>query len=216
MWFRGKTAYVWGLRYRWDPSLSRNLIPRFPHFVPPWRAEEYNWGLVWATLLHLSSVGKTKREPQQPKASVTAVAAPCNYRFHTLPTRQILQWVVHSTGGPVWILNCAECKYCTTEQRGGERPGQGCIIITVAKTPLLPPWCLGCRSGPAWWQLGIQSPDSWYSASSMIPRFILKLLPWSLSHRERERAFWFLEDISMIKTNKKHCNILGWGRSRMW
>ena len=32
MWFRGKTAYVWGLRYRWDPSLSRNLIPRFPHY----------------------------------------------------------------------------------------------------------------------------------------------------------------------------------------
>ena len=35
MRFRDKTAYVWGLRYRWDPSLSRNLIPRFPHFVPP-------------------------------------------------------------------------------------------------------------------------------------------------------------------------------------
>ena len=33
--FHGKTAYVWGLRYRWDPLLSRNLIPRFPHFVPP-------------------------------------------------------------------------------------------------------------------------------------------------------------------------------------
>ena len=34
--FRDKTAYVWGLRYRWDPSLSRNPVPRFPHFMPPW------------------------------------------------------------------------------------------------------------------------------------------------------------------------------------
>ena len=35
MQFRDKTAYVWGLRYRWDPSLSRNPVPRFPHFMPP-------------------------------------------------------------------------------------------------------------------------------------------------------------------------------------
>ena len=25
--FRDKTAYVWGLRYRWDPSLLRNPVP---------------------------------------------------------------------------------------------------------------------------------------------------------------------------------------------
>ena len=37
MQFRDKTAYVWGLRYRWDSSLSRNPVPRFPHFMPPWR-----------------------------------------------------------------------------------------------------------------------------------------------------------------------------------
>ena len=36
MQFHDKTAYVWGLRYRWDPSLSRNPVPRFPHFMPPW------------------------------------------------------------------------------------------------------------------------------------------------------------------------------------
>ena len=35
MQFRDKTAYVWGLRYRWDPLLSRNPVPRFPHFMPP-------------------------------------------------------------------------------------------------------------------------------------------------------------------------------------
>ena len=35
MQFCDKTAYVWGLRYRWDPLLSRNLIPWFPHFKPP-------------------------------------------------------------------------------------------------------------------------------------------------------------------------------------
>ena len=35
MQFRDKTAYVWGLSYRWDPSLSRNPVPWFPHFMPP-------------------------------------------------------------------------------------------------------------------------------------------------------------------------------------
>ena len=32
--FRDKTAYVWGLRYWWDPSLSRKPLPHFPHFMP--------------------------------------------------------------------------------------------------------------------------------------------------------------------------------------
>ena len=27
------------LCYRWDPSLSRNPVPRFPHFMPPWKQE---------------------------------------------------------------------------------------------------------------------------------------------------------------------------------
>ena len=36
MQFRDKTAYVWGLCYRWDPSLSRIPDPRIPHFMPPW------------------------------------------------------------------------------------------------------------------------------------------------------------------------------------
>ena len=40
MQFRDKTAYVWGLRYRWDPSLSRNPVPWFPHFMSPCREEE--------------------------------------------------------------------------------------------------------------------------------------------------------------------------------
>ena len=34
--FHDKTAYVWGLRYQWDPSLSRNPVSRFPHIMPPW------------------------------------------------------------------------------------------------------------------------------------------------------------------------------------
>ena len=37
MQFRDKTTYVWGLRYRRDPSLSRNQDPRIPHFMPPWQ-----------------------------------------------------------------------------------------------------------------------------------------------------------------------------------
>ena len=36
MQFHDKTAYVWGLRYRWDPSLSMNPVCRFAHFMPPW------------------------------------------------------------------------------------------------------------------------------------------------------------------------------------
>ena len=36
MQFHDKTAYVWGLRYRWDPSLSMNPVRRFAHFMPPW------------------------------------------------------------------------------------------------------------------------------------------------------------------------------------
>ena len=39
MQFCDKTAYVWGLRYWWDPSLSRNPFSRFPHFMPPWLVE---------------------------------------------------------------------------------------------------------------------------------------------------------------------------------
>ena len=30
-----KTAYIWGLRYQWDSSLSRKPLPCFPHFMPP-------------------------------------------------------------------------------------------------------------------------------------------------------------------------------------
>ena len=36
MQFRDKTAYVWGLCYRWDPTLSMNPVRRFAHFMPPW------------------------------------------------------------------------------------------------------------------------------------------------------------------------------------
>ena len=35
MQFHHKTAYVWGLCYRWDPLLSMNPVRRFAHFMPP-------------------------------------------------------------------------------------------------------------------------------------------------------------------------------------
>ena len=35
MQFHDKTAYVWGLCYRWDPSLSMIPVRRFAHFMPP-------------------------------------------------------------------------------------------------------------------------------------------------------------------------------------
>ena len=46
--FHDKTAYVWGLRYRWDPLLSRNLIPRFPHFKPPCDKDQWKDSLIRA------------------------------------------------------------------------------------------------------------------------------------------------------------------------
>ena len=36
MQFRDKTAYVWGLCYRWVPSLSMIPARRIAHFMPPW------------------------------------------------------------------------------------------------------------------------------------------------------------------------------------
>ena len=33
MQFHDKIAYVWGLRYRWDPSLLMNPVRRFAHFM---------------------------------------------------------------------------------------------------------------------------------------------------------------------------------------
>ena len=36
MQFHVKTAYVWGPRYQWDPSLLMNPARRFAHFMPPW------------------------------------------------------------------------------------------------------------------------------------------------------------------------------------
>ena len=49
-----KTAYVWGLPYRWDPSLSMNPVRRFTHFMPPctglfWTVLDCT-GLYWAVL----------------------------------------------------------------------------------------------------------------------------------------------------------------------
>ena len=48
MQFRDKTAYVWGLRYRWDPSLSMNPVRQFAHFMPPciW-VIEYTSTNIW-------------------------------------------------------------------------------------------------------------------------------------------------------------------------
>ena len=51
MHFRDKTAYVWGLRYRWDPLLSMNLICRFAHFMPPWPMG-FSWFQVGFSWFH--------------------------------------------------------------------------------------------------------------------------------------------------------------------
>ena len=48
MQFRDKTAYVWCLRYRWDPSLSRIPDPRIPHFMPPCTGQKkFTWIYSW-------------------------------------------------------------------------------------------------------------------------------------------------------------------------
>ena len=59
MQFRDKTAYVWGLRYRWDPSLSRNPVPRFPHFMPPCLSPEHlrePWKWIVSTFLLIDQI----------------------------------------------------------------------------------------------------------------------------------------------------------------
>ena len=62
--FRDKTAYVWGLRYRWDTLLSRNLIPRFPHFKPPWSMLKFFLGLFWTPGFWPTRYPKGHRFPQ--------------------------------------------------------------------------------------------------------------------------------------------------------
>ena len=48
MQFHDKTAYVWGLHYRWDPSLSMNPVRRFAHFMPPCFEVTNIWGeMMW-------------------------------------------------------------------------------------------------------------------------------------------------------------------------
>ena len=42
MQFRDKTAYVWGLSYRWDPSLSMSPVRWLVHFMHP----ACYWGLA--------------------------------------------------------------------------------------------------------------------------------------------------------------------------
>ena len=60
---RDKTVYVWGLRYRWDPSLSMNPVRRFAHFMSPWRtrrktysspSEQTPYLLLWNSVTDFS------------------------------------------------------------------------------------------------------------------------------------------------------------------
>ena len=66
MQFLDKTAYVWGLRYRWDPSLSMNPIRRFAYFMPPWSTlllRRFFWN-TWTSLkqIFLDSFCRTLSE----------------------------------------------------------------------------------------------------------------------------------------------------------
>ena len=53
MQFHDKTAYAWGLRYQWDPSLSMNPVRRFAHFMPPciWTRLKYQEQHVFVFLV---------------------------------------------------------------------------------------------------------------------------------------------------------------------
>jgi len=65
MQFHDKTAYVWGLCYRWDPSLLMNPVRRFAHFMPPCLQQSHtstntrythslllDWRLTWNIVGH--------------------------------------------------------------------------------------------------------------------------------------------------------------------
>ena len=58
-----KQAYVWGLRYQWDPSLSRKLLPRFPHFMPLclWIKIFAKFATTWYLWCHFIYCGLCRR-----------------------------------------------------------------------------------------------------------------------------------------------------------
>ena len=152
--------------------------PRF-FFYQQQQAQEYNWELlcsIWAVLVRPRGSRSSPRRVSllwPHRVIIASIHCPLpKYCTELCTARADLcgYWIVPS-------VNIAQ------RSREEERLRQGYIIITVAKPlpPLGPPvpLCLGCRSGPAWWQAGIQSPDSWYSASSMIQAFsfLCKLFP---------------------------------------
>ena len=64
MQFHDKTAYVWGLRYRWDPSLSMNPVRRFAHFMPPWFQMEWKFHFI------LQNIGRTLEKNAEERAEI--------------------------------------------------------------------------------------------------------------------------------------------------
>ena len=55
MQFRDKTAYVWGVCYWWDPSLSMSPAHRNAHFMPPWIQVKYEYKNRWSPLQRLNA-----------------------------------------------------------------------------------------------------------------------------------------------------------------
>ena len=83
MQFHDKTAYVWGLRYRWDPSLSMNPVRQFAHFMPPW----------WKLTKQFTTFHHRVKENKAPS---------CNYYFSAEPF--LLRPFVRESIGPISFL----------------------------------------------------------------------------------------------------------------
>ena len=91
MQFHDKTAYVWGLRYRWDPSLSMNPVRQFAHFMPPWRAPirlkcarfVQSWG-TWKIPVSCVNFSTTKNN-----------AFSCTFLWYNMYTHQV--WICSET-----------------------------------------------------------------------------------------------------------------------
>ena len=83
MQFRNKTAYVWGLRYRWDPSLLMNPVRRFAHFMPPWCVYK-------AT--QKSSLSNKKSKHEGIKSSEYKATIKSHLRVHTLSRRERIRF----------------------------------------------------------------------------------------------------------------------------
>ena len=137
MQFRDKTAYVWGLRYRWDPSLSRNPVLRFLHFMPPWCKLPcfpsfviHKFSKVHFELFQVDQDLGTQMPGPTCQIYATYLKAACKYtrmnlkqRLYDKKSRKV--WSVHTADEPMWKphpwgFRVGRCRGGGDHQEGGK------------------------------------------------------------------------------------------------